>query len=186
MRRRFALLALVILLLGAAWYSGAFRTFSDLNEVRALLASWGPWAYVPFLATFTLLQPLGIPALFWVVPAAILWPFWVAFPLSLAGAVGASSCGFLVARYLARDWVAARLPRRLRRFDDRLAAHGLRTVILLRLVFLLSPPSHWLIGLSKVRYDALVLGTILGSIPNLALVTYFGEKAFVWFGAAPA
>jgi uncharacterized membrane protein YdjX (TVP38/TMEM64 family) len=179
MWRRFALLALIIALLGA-WHSGAFRTFSDVDQVRALLDSWGPWAYVFFLGSFSVLQPLGIPAFFWVLPAAILWPFQVAFPLSLAGALGAASIGFLFARYLARDWVAARLPDRLRRFDDRLETHGLRAVILIRLVFLLSPPTHWLFGLSKVSYGAFALGTVLGSIPHLALVTYFGERAFRW------
>ena len=180
MRPRIALLALIIALLGFAWHSGAFRTFSDVDQVRALLDSWGPWAYVFFLGSFTVLQPLGIPAFFWVLPAAILWPFWVAFPLSLAGALGAASVGFLFARYLAREWVAARLPDRLRRVDDRLETHGLRAVILVRLVFLLSPPTHWLFGLSRVSYGAFALGTVLGSIPNLALVTYFGENALRW------
>ena len=183
MQLRFALLALILGLLGAAWYGGAFRTFSDVDQVRALIDSWGPWAYVFFLGTFISIQPLGIPALLWVVPAAILWPFWIAFPLSLAGGLGAASTGFFFARYLARDWVAARLPVRLKRFDDRLATHGLRAVILIRLVFLLGAPTHWLLGLSKVGYGAYALGTLIGSLPGIAFVTYFGERAYRWIEA---
>ena len=185
MRRRLLLLALVLSLLAAAWAGGAFRTFSDLGHVRTLLDSWGPWAFVLYLVSFSILQPFGIPAFFWVVPAALVWPFWVAFPLSLAGGMGAASVGFFFARYLARDWVEARLSPRLRRFDHRLATHGLRAVIVIRLVFLLSTPTHWLIGLSQISYGVFVLGTVIGSIPNIALVTYFGEKALGWFGAAP-
>lgn len=179
-RRRFALLALLAGLAGAAWYSGAFRTFSDIDKVRSLLGSWEPWSYVIFFGTFSFLQPLGVPAIFWVLPAAILWPFGIAFPLSLAGALGAASVGFLFARYLARDWVAARLPDRLRRVDERLLARGLAAVILIRLVFHLIPPTHWLLGLSNVRYGAYALGTVLGSVPNIALVTYFGVQALRW------
>lgn len=186
MRRRFTLLALVLLLLAAAWYSGAFRAFSDVDRVRALIDSWGPWAYLFFLGTFIVLQPLGIPALLWVVPAGILWPFWIAFPLSLGGGLGAASTGFLFARYVARDWVAARLPVRLRRFDHRLGAHGLRAVILIRLVFLLGAPTHWLLGLSKVDYRAYALGTVIGALPSIALVTYFGERAYRWIEANQA
>jgi uncharacterized membrane protein YdjX (TVP38/TMEM64 family) len=183
MHRRFALLALVLGLLGAAWYSGEIRTFSDVGHLRVLLDSWGPWAHVVFLVTFTFLQPLGIPAFLWVVPAAILWPFWIAFPLSLAGGLGAASTGFVFARYLARDWVAARLPVRLKRFDHRLGTHGLRAVILIRLVFMLGAPTHWLLGLSKVGYSAYALGTLIGSLPIIALVTWFGDEAYRWIEA---
>ena len=178
---------MILLALVAAWRSDALHAFGDANRVRALLDAYGPWAYAVFLATFAVLQPLGIPALLWILAAAILWPFPVAFALSLAGALLAASVGFVFARYLARDWVAARLPPRLRRFDERLVTHGLRAVILIRLVFLLSPPTHWLLGLSGVRYAAFALGTIVGSIPNIAIVTYFGEQALRWVEAnAPA
>ena len=45
------------------------------------------------------------------------------------------------------------------------------------LIFLLNAPTHWFLGLSKLRYRVFVLGTIIGSIPNVAFATYFGEQA---------
>jgi uncharacterized membrane protein YdjX (TVP38/TMEM64 family) len=181
--RRLALLVLIAGLIGAAWVGGAFQALGDLDKARALLDSFGPWAYVAFVASFTVLQPLGVPAIFWVLPAALLWPFELAFPLSLAGAVGGASVGFFFARYLARDWVAARIPDRLRRFDERFAARGLAGVILVRLVFHLFPPTHWLLGLSSVSYGVYVLGTFLASAFNIGIVTYFGKPAFEWVEA---
>lgn len=171
---------LLAALLGGAWYAGAFRTLGDLDKVRALLDSFGPWAYVVFVASFSLLQPFGVPAIFWVLSAAILWPFELAFPLSLAGAVGGASLGFFLARYMARDWVSARLPERLRHFDTRFAARGLAGVILVRLVFHLVPPTHWLLGLSQVSFGAYALGTLIGSAFNIGIVTYFGAPAYDW------
>lgn len=180
--KRVLLLAAIIGIFAAAWQTGAFEQFRDLGRLRPLIGSWGPWAYVLFVASFTVLQPLGIPAVFWILAAGLIWSFPVAFALSMTGAVCGASLGFFFARYLARDWVAARLPERIRRYDDRIAANGLRAVILIRLVFLLAPYTHWILGLSKVRYGGFVLGTAIGSIPNIGIVTWFGEVALRWLG----
>jgi uncharacterized membrane protein YdjX (TVP38/TMEM64 family) len=174
------LLFLIAGVLGLAWYAGAFKALGDLEKTRALLASFGPWAYVAFVASFTVLQPFGVPAIFWVLSAALLWPFELAFPLSLAGALGGASVGFVFARYVARDWVAPRVPDRLRRFDKRFAARGLAGVILVRLVFHLFPPTHWLLGLSRVSYGVYALGTFIASAFNIGIATYFGKPAFDW------
>lgn len=179
-RRRVVVLAILIILIGAGWTSGAFHEFRNPDRVRALIDSWGVWAYVLYVLTFVLLMPFGIPAFVWVLPAGALWPFWVAYPLSLLAVAGASSIGFLFARYIARDWVAARLPGRIRRIDDHFSARGLRSVILFRLVFQLGAPTHWLLGLSKVDYGTFVLGTVIGAMPVVALVAWLGRDALQW------
>ena len=76
--------------------------------------------------------------------------------------------------------MAARMPGRVRRFDEEFAAHGLRSVILFRLVFQLGAPTHWLLGLSKVGYGTFLLGTVIGAMPVVALVAWFGHDAFHW------
>lgn len=178
--RRFALFVLAFALLLAAWYFGAFETFGDADKVRALLDRWGAWSYVLYLVTFILLMPFGIPAFVWVLPVGILWPFWIAYPLSLAGVAGGGSVGFFLARTIGRDWVAARMPGRVRSIDESFCAGGLRSVILFRLVFQLGAPTHWLLGLSKISYGTFVLGTVLGAMPVVALVAWFGNDAFQW------
>ena len=180
LRRRFGLFFLVLALLGTAWHFGAFDAFRDPDRVHALLESWGPWAYVLYLVTFIVLMPFGIPAFVWVLPAGILWPFWIAYPLSLVAVAGGSSVGFFFARYIARDWVSARVPARIRRMDERFSARGLVSVILFRLVFQLGAPTHWLLGLSKVSYGTFVLGTVIGAMPVVALVAWYGRDAFHW------
>ncbi len=179
-RQRLFALALLGILVGLAWYSGAFHAFRNPDQVRALIDSWGAWAYVLYVVSFVLLMPFGIPAFVWVLPAGALWPFWVAYPLSLLAVAGASSIGFLFARYIARDWVAARLPGRIRRIDDHFSARGLRSVILFRLVFQLGAPTHWLLGLSKVDYLTFVTGTVIGAMPVVALVAWLGHDALQW------
>ena len=180
MRLRVAWLALMLALLWAAWHYGAFETFGDADKVHALLGRWGTWAYVLYVASFAVLMPMGIPAFVWVLPAGILWPFWVAYPLSLAGVAGGASLGYLFARYIGRDWVGRHIPPRVRRFDELFAVRGLRSVILFRLVFQLGAPTHWLLGLSRVGYGTFLAGTLIGAMPVVALVTWFGHDAFHW------
>ena len=171
---------LVAAALAAAWRFGAFDSFRDPQRMHALLESWGSWAYVLYLATFIVLMPFGIPAFVWVLPAGILWPFWVAYPLSLVAVAGASTLGFYFARFVARDWVAARLPPRIHRLNDKFAAHGLWAVIVFRLVFQIGAPTHWLLGLSKVGYGTFVTGTVIGAMPSVALVAWLGHDALHW------
>jgi len=178
--RRVALSVLALALLFTAWQLGAFESFGSPEKVRALIGSWGVWAYILYVTTFVLLMPFGIPAFMWVLPAGILWPFWVAYPLSLLAVAGASSVGFLFARYIAHDWVAARMPPRIRRLDERFSAHGLRSVILFRLVFQLGAPTHWLLGLSRIGYGTFLLGTVIGAMPAVALVAWFGHDVIHW------
>jgi uncharacterized membrane protein YdjX (TVP38/TMEM64 family) len=99
--------------------------------------------------------------------------------------MGASAVGFAFARFVARDWVAARLPKRLRAYDERLARSGLRTVIVLRLVFFLLPASHWLLGLSQVRFGEYMLGTLVGALPGIVLMTYLGGGLVAWLLEQP-
>lgn len=174
------LLALVAVGSVAAWKFGAFEAFRDPARIHALLESWGPWAYVLYLVTFVLLMPFGVPAFVWVLPAGILWPFWVAYSLSLVAVGGGASLGFAFARFVAREWVAARLPPRLRRLDEQFTARGLPGVIGFRLVFQLGAPTHWLLGLSKVRYPTFVIGTVIGAMPAVALVAWLGHDALHW------
>lgn len=171
---------LVLVALGLAWRSGAFEGFRDATRMHDLIRSWGPWAYVLYFATFVVLMPFGVPAFVWVLPAGLLWPFWVAYPLSLAAVAGGASLGFVFARFVARDWVAARLPPRVRRLDEQFSARGLWAVVLFRLVFQLGAPTHWLLGLSKVRYGTFVAGTVIGAMPAVALVAWLGHDALHW------
>lgn len=179
-RLRVVALMLAVALALTAWKLGAFDAFGSTDKVHALIDSWGVWAYVLYLLTFVLLMPFGVPAFVWVLPAGLLWPFWVAYPLSLLAVAGGSSVGFLFARYIAREWVAARMPGRVRRIDEKFSAKGLRSVILFRLVFQLGAPTHWLLGLSSVGYGTFVLGTVLGAMPVVALVAWLGPEVVHW------
>lgn len=179
-RLRTLVMALAAAVVLAAWMLGAFDAFGSTDKVHALIDSWGAWAYVLYVVSFVALMPFGVPAFVWVLPAGLLWPFWVAYPLSLLAVAGGSSVGFLFARYIAREWVAARMSHRVQRMDEKFSTRGLRSVILFRLVFQLGAPTHWVLGLSRIGYGTFVFGTVLGAMPVVALVTWLGHDVVHW------
>ena len=124
-----------------------------------------------------------------IVPGAVLWSYPQLVVLSWLGSIGAGIVGFSFARYLGRDFVAHRLPKRLHAYDERLVTNGLRTVIFVRMTLFLAPPAHWLLGLSQVRFPAFVLGTAIGFLPGIALLSYvvvfLGESMGDWMAAQP-
>ena len=77
------------------------------------------------------------------------------------------------------------MPERLRRYETRLAEHGLRTVIWIRLLFFLFPPAHWILGLSQVRFAPFAVGTVIGLLPGMMLWTFVGVEALDRLGDQP-
>ncbi len=167
------------------WQSGWLALFSDPDQLRQTLVAMGPKGYVVFLAAFTLLQPLGVPGIGFVLGATYVWPKPIAFALSVAGSMTASTLGFAATRFVARDWVLARLPARLRPWEARLAREGLMTTVILRLIFLMNPFVNGLLGVSNVRFSTFLLGSFLGFVPALAVVVWVGDEALTQLRERP-
>ena len=159
-----------------AWRSGVFAEVSDPSRLARTLVAMGASGYVAFIAAYTLLQPFGVPGTVFIVAAPLIWPWPVAFTLSMIGTMSASIVGFSVARFLARDWIAARIPARFRKYDDALERRGFRTVLLLRVVFWMPPVLHAFFGVSKVPFWTHFWGSFFGYIAPLLLVSYLGAR----------
>lgn len=186
---RIGLVAAVGALIGGLYVGGFFELIDEPERVRTALESMGIWAPVLYVAAFALLEPFFVPGLAFIIPGALYFSFPQLFVLSWLGSIGAGIVGFSFARFLARDFVEERMPERLRRHDEQLATRGLRTVILIRLTLFLAPPAHWLLGMSQVRFPTFVLGTAIGFMPTIALISYvtvfLGQSIGDWLENRP-
>jgi uncharacterized membrane protein YdjX (TVP38/TMEM64 family) len=127
---------------------------------------------------YTVLQPFGVPGTVFIVAAPLIWPWPVAFALSMTGTMAASVVGFSFARLVARDWMRSIIPARFQKYDDALARRGLATVILLRLVFWMPPLLHAFFGVSQVRFWTHFWGSLVGYVLPIFVVSYFGQRVF--------
>jgi uncharacterized membrane protein YdjX (TVP38/TMEM64 family) len=175
----------VVAMLFTAHRLGVLEQFGEPARVKQTLVDLGPWGYVAFLVAYASLQPFGIPGTVYVVAASLIWPWPVAFGLSLAGTMAASVVGFSFARFVARDWLTRKIPGRFKKYDEALARRALSTVFFLRLVFWMPPLLHAFFGVSRVRFWTHFWGSFAGYLLPLFLMSFFGERLFDALRHAP-
>jgi uncharacterized membrane protein YdjX (TVP38/TMEM64 family) len=168
-----------------AWRLGVFQQFADPARVKETLVQLGPWGYLAFVVAYAVLQPFGVPGTVFVWAAPLIWPWPIAFALSMTGTMAASVVGFSFARFIARDWVSARMPARFQKYDEALARRAFATVVVLRFVFWMPQVLHAFLGLSKVRFWTHFWGSLVGYAIPLFLVSFFGQKLFEVMKDAP-
>jgi uncharacterized membrane protein YdjX (TVP38/TMEM64 family)/Fe-S oxidoreductase len=186
------LLALVVAAVTGAHLSGAAR-YLNQEELRAFIAAYGALAPAIYILVYALAPVLFLPGLPLTIAGGILFgPFW-GVVYAITGATIGASLAFLVARYAARNWVAAKLTGpRWARLDSEVARHGWKVVAFTRLVpafpFNLLNYAFGLTGIPFVTYAATsfvcmlpaciafivfsssLLGLVRGSVSPTALV----------------
>lgn len=184
-RARIAAVVIAVAIVVIAQRLGIFQLTSDPARLKQALLDLGPWGYAAFLLAYTVLQPFGVPGTVFVVAAPLIWPWPVAFALSMAGTLSASVVGFSFARFVARDWVAQRIPARFRAYDEALAQRAFLTVFTLRFIFWMPPLLHAFFGVSRVRFSTHFWGSAAGYALPLLATSYFGPRVFDMMRAAP-
>ena len=175
---KLAAIAFVVALLLVAWRFGIFSQVADPKTLARTLVDMGPWGYLAFIGAYAALQPFGVPGTVFIVAAPLIWPWETAFVLSMTGTMLASVIGFSFARVVAKDWIAARIPERFRKYDEALERNAFETVVILRLIFWMPQVLHSFFGVSKVRFATHFWGSLLGYVPPLLMVSYFGSRVF--------
>jgi uncharacterized membrane protein YdjX (TVP38/TMEM64 family) len=175
----------VLVLLAVAYRFGVFRQFRDPAQVKQTLVQLGPYGYLAFVVAYATLQPFGMPGTVFIMAAPLVWPWPVAFALSMIGTMAASVVGFSFARFVARDWIAKKIPVRFRKFEDALARRAFSTVFLLRLVFWMPPLLHAFFGVSRVPFWTHFWASLAGYVLPLLAVSFFGPKIFEIMQRAP-
>jgi len=174
---------------------GVFDHIGEPARLAQSLVDLGAWGYLAFILSYAALQPFGIPGTVWVVAAPLVWPWPVAFGLSIVGTMAASVIGFTFARFVARDWITPRIPERLRKYEQALERRAFATVFVLRLVFWMPPWLHAFFGVSRVRAWTHFVASLAGYALPLFLLSFFGQRLFdalrsappgVWVGAGAA
>jgi uncharacterized membrane protein YdjX (TVP38/TMEM64 family) len=163
----------------AAVMSGAFAELS-VARLRQTIGEAGPWGPAIYVAIFGLLQPFGLTAHVLVPAAGLIWEPKLAVALAWTGSMASTTTAFWFARYVGQDWVQARLPARLRGYDDRLERHGFRTVLVLRLVFYTLAPVQHMFGVSRARFRDVLAGTAIGVVPVLLVEVLIGVGVLTW------
>ena len=174
------LLILAVATIIAVWYYDV-SSYLTLDNFEYYRRDFGWWALVAFILAFVIGELLQVPSVLWIFLAGMIWPWWIALPLSLAGAVLAATGAFLMARYFLGDRMPEKLPPAFLGLNERLRQRPISAIVFVRLTTFLHPVMHWVLAASSARLPAFIIGTSIGVIPMTLALILLGEVFMSWW-----
>jgi len=151
-----------------------------IHHLLDFLAGLDPvWAPVAFIVFCVVAVVLMFPCSLLMMTAGFLYGvFWGALSFSLAAILGASAT-FLIARYLARDWVKQKMESRpkFEAVDRAMQAEGAKIVFLMRIcpIFPYAVLNYGL-GVTRISFWKYVKGSWLGMLPTTIFFASVGSS----------
>ncbi len=176
---------MVLLAVVLVFSTGLVDWLRDPAQVQRDIASWGAAGQLGFVALYALTQPFGAPGTVLFFAAPLIWPWPIAFLLSMTAAVLGTSLGFTVARHLARDWIRPKLPARILAYEASLTSRAFRTVFLMRLIFGMQQSVHAVCGLSTVGFWTHLVASAAAYVPPLLAIAILGDELLALARAIP-
>ncbi|MFA6265282.1 MAG: TVP38/TMEM64 family protein [Pseudolabrys sp.] len=175
--QRWLLLALTALLVIAAILSllWLFWGVTNIAALQARVASLGHWAPAGFILLYGLSTVAGLPGgVLDVVGGVVFGPVYGSL-INLAGGSLGAALAFLVARYVAADWVRRRAGPRVQKVIRSVEQDGWQFVAFVRLVPILPYTiANYLLGLTRIPFHHYVLATIVFMAPSTIAYTWLG------------
>ncbi|MGK7345471.1 MAG: TVP38/TMEM64 family protein [Candidatus Nitrospinota bacterium M3_3B_026] len=136
--------------------------------IEKTLDRLGVWAPAGFVLIYAVGTTLGVPGTIMTILGGVLFGSLLGTVLVVIGATTGACCAFLVARFLARDFIAERFGSApwFKRLDRGIKEEGIYFILFVRLVPIFPFNGlNFATGLTNVRFRDYLLGTFLGIIP---------------------
>ncbi|NIR60262.1 MAG: sulfurtransferase [Gammaproteobacteria bacterium] len=169
---RWLLAGALILAVGAVLL---YRDRIDPADVETLIQGTGAAAPLIFVTVYVAGAVLFVPGSVLTLAGGALFGPVLGTAVNLTGATVGAVLAFLIARYLASDWVASRTAGRLRQLKEGVEAEGWRFVAFTRLVPLFPYNLlNYALGLTRIPLPAYALATLVCMAPGALAYTYLG------------
>ncbi|TRZ58063.1 MAG: sulfurtransferase [Rhodocyclaceae bacterium] len=169
---RFTLIA--VLLAGIA-LAAVYREQFSAAALQAWMQDAGLAAPLIFMALYAAATVLFLPgSILTITGGALFGPVWGTF-YSLTGATLGATLAFLVARYLASDWVARKAGGRLKQLIKGVEAESWRFIAFVRLVPLFPfNLLNYALGLTRIKLSHFIVTSYICMLPGALAFTYLG------------
>ncbi len=172
-------LLLLLLVVGLIVVGVAFRDALSIGALERGFDDLGAWAPLVFMAAYAIATVAFMPGLVFTIAGGVLFGPVLGTLFSLTGATIGAMLAFLVARYVASDWVASRIGGRLGRLMKGVEREGWRFVAFTRLVPVFPfNLLNYALGLTRIGFLPYGVATFICMAP--------GAFAYTWVGHAGA
>lgn len=174
-RRWFIALLVLLIVAGGLALAWVFDGVTSIDGIQARIASLGVWAPVAFVVLYAVATVALIPGgIFDLAGGVLFGPILGSF-CNLAGASLGAAGGFLIARYLAGDWVQQRAGPRVQKVANSVKADGWRFVAFVRLVPIFPYTIvNYLLGVTGISFLQYMLATVIFMLPSTIAYTWMG------------
>lgn len=173
--QRWRIVALVALFVGslvAAKLSG-LTDHASVESVRAFMQSMGVGGFLAFLLVFAVGVLLHVPGLVFVGAAVVAYGELLGAGAAYVGAVVSVSASFVIVRAVGGQPLGDVRRPWMRKVLERLERHPVRTIALLRVMFMVAPAINYGMAMTSVRLRDYVVGSAIGLVVPIAVVAFF-------------
>jgi uncharacterized membrane protein YdjX (TVP38/TMEM64 family)/rhodanese-related sulfurtransferase len=175
MSKRLIQTLLLLAVVAGITFMVMYRDRLDAEALQAWVSGFGSAGPLVFMALYAVGTVLFLPgAVITLAGGALFGPVWGTF-YNLTGATLGATLAFLIARYLAADWVERKSGGRARNLKNGVEAEGWRFVAFVRLVPLFPfNVLNYALGLTRIRLWHYVLTSYIAMLPGALAYTYLG------------
>jgi uncharacterized membrane protein YdjX (TVP38/TMEM64 family) len=172
---RVALGAAILIALWIVAERTGLRKNASADPQRAFVEGAGAWGGLAYVGAFVVGSLLQVPGTIFLLGARVAYGTAFGGALAYAGALAAVSVTFLFARGVGGRafeeirWATAR------KLLAGLEKRPIRTIVILRTVFWMSPPLNYALAMSTVRFRDYFVGSALGLVAPVAAVMIFSD-----------
>lgn len=168
-------LLLVLSILAGIALALVYRRHLTPEAMESFIGSLGLWGPVIYMLVYVVATVLFLPGSVVTLAGGALFGPFLGVLYVLIGSVSGATLAFLIARYLARDFVEQKATGILRRVMAGVDAEGWRFVAFTRLVPLFPfNLLNYALGLTRIPLPAYVLTSALCMLPGIAGYVYLG------------
>jgi uncharacterized membrane protein YdjX (TVP38/TMEM64 family) len=166
---------LFIGLFGAVALAIIYRDQFDATALEAWVHDAGPVAPLLFMLIYALAAVLFLPGSVLTLAGGALFGPVLGTVYNLTGATLGATLAFLIARYLASDWIAEKTGGRVKQLINGVEGEGWRFVAFVRLVPLFPfNLLNYALGLTRLRLLHYIIATYVFMLPGAIAYTYLG------------
>ena len=182
--KRTWILAAAITVAGLACAYGAeisgFLGQLNWQDVHDAVRASGPWAPALCILLNAAFTVLILPTTLVCILVALLFGVARGLPICLAGLALGMAASFLIARYVARDWLERRIghTKLYRRLEENMRREGWKIVFFSRLLPI-NPYSflNYAYGLTSLPFGRYLVVSTLGVVPNVVALLWTAQAA---------
>lgn len=166
---------LMALLVAGITLAVVYRDVIDADALAQWVKDFGASGPLVFMLIYALGTVLFLPgSVITLAGGALFGPLWGTL-YNLGGATLGATLAFLIARYLAGDWVEKKSGGRIRQLKEGVEAEGWHFVAFVRLVPLFPfNVLNYALGLTRIRLSHYVIASFLCMAPGAFAYTYLG------------